>query len=875
MEITVGTMPNINLYIFELVQNSLDCDATEVSFTVEESRVSFLHNGHSFGETDKHVRGMSNIFQSTKTLGSIGFMGFGFKTAYKRFTRVDISDTDGWRFYYDVSEREIKLTPTISIYSRDWLGAVVPKWDSQISPPAEGFTTKFTMQGVPNENQDTPLLDDWKDLLRDNNVGIAILSLMGLKKFTLIDDINSIKYTWELSYNAEESKIYSYQTEERQGAELEQKSQTWFVAIRKFIPSDEAIKSLSQSRLKNILANAGSKIHEVWGKIKKEYTIYGLVSMNDDHFVAAGKGTVFATFPLNATVPFDMHMQADWLLDLSRKGLREVQTNPWQQCIFQNVAVLLANFLKQIPKLASASQIASVFDVLHMKTDSSPSSSVFDFSDPAWIKTLRDELEGFQFIPVKDSETDFPVLKSLSEVYVLPHTKQNFPPFSNKLFGRFIVDRNLVNDAFIQFMVKNGLMQELDIGVLTETWKKEGLANWWDEVNHESRSEAQKQQMFLDLWSFLVTTFTSRTAAKFACVLSVEGKWICPSELIVLEDKLKNRYDVPLPTDPYYAEAIQLLEPHLPKNRLIAGWMQVLIKASGEWGTANRFAYDWLMSNCKKQSIEAVVTSAFSSVANARDDAIFKQILGFTGWLVFKNSPTFISHVIARDENGERSLVPASSARLSSPYISDKYYAKVVDTIYGESPKIVPDYIEMEIGDFKKPDERALFWRDIFEALSPLGDVKLEEFVSQELGVAQDYKAAKHKVAEILSLMPSDLTETHTTIQFGWKIKDTKLSASLTIQKAREIGAWLRHGLDNLRTVKPHIYAEGYNRRSFYAYGPTGSASWVKTLASLPWIQDPSGEWRTPATITKEDAGLFLGGKVVQLLGEKGLVFKQ
>jgi hypothetical protein len=113
VEITVSTMPNINLYIFELVQNSIDCGASEVSFLLEDNagmfmmcyfhcQVSFQHNGDPFGETDKHVKGMSNIFQSTKTLGSIGFMGFGFKTVYKRFTRVDISDNCGWKFFFDV-----------------------------------------------------------------------------------------------------------------------------------------------------------------------------------------------------------------------------------------------------------------------------------------------------------------------------------------------------------------------------------------------------------------------------------------------------------------------------------------------------------------------------------------------------------------------------------------------------------------------------------------------------------------------------------------------------------------------------------------------------------------------------------------------------
>lgn len=38
VEITVSTMPNINLYIFELVQNSLDCGASEVKFKLGQNK---------------------------------------------------------------------------------------------------------------------------------------------------------------------------------------------------------------------------------------------------------------------------------------------------------------------------------------------------------------------------------------------------------------------------------------------------------------------------------------------------------------------------------------------------------------------------------------------------------------------------------------------------------------------------------------------------------------------------------------------------------------------------------------------------------------------------------------------------------------------
>jgi len=109
LDITVTTIPNINLYIFELLQNALDSGATRVLVDValgQAPQVTFQHDGPGgLGDDARHVRGMSNIFQSTKTVGSVGFMGFGFKTIYKRYQTVSVSDINGWSFRFHVPVR--------------------------------------------------------------------------------------------------------------------------------------------------------------------------------------------------------------------------------------------------------------------------------------------------------------------------------------------------------------------------------------------------------------------------------------------------------------------------------------------------------------------------------------------------------------------------------------------------------------------------------------------------------------------------------------------------------------------------------------------------------------------------------------------------
>lgn len=66
LEITVSSIPNLNLYLFELVQNSLDVHATHLRIEASGDSLSFEHNGASFGKELKHVAGLANVFQSSK-----------------------------------------------------------------------------------------------------------------------------------------------------------------------------------------------------------------------------------------------------------------------------------------------------------------------------------------------------------------------------------------------------------------------------------------------------------------------------------------------------------------------------------------------------------------------------------------------------------------------------------------------------------------------------------------------------------------------------------------------------------------------------------------------------------------------------------------
>ena len=69
-------------FVYELLQNAEDAEATQVLISLHEDRLEFLHNGMNFNEAD--VRGICGVGEGTKPedLTKIGKFGIGFKSVY-------------------------------------------------------------------------------------------------------------------------------------------------------------------------------------------------------------------------------------------------------------------------------------------------------------------------------------------------------------------------------------------------------------------------------------------------------------------------------------------------------------------------------------------------------------------------------------------------------------------------------------------------------------------------------------------------------------------------------------------------------------------------------------------------------------------------
>jgi|SaaInlStandDraft_3_1057020.scaffolds.fasta_scaffold02543_3 hypothetical protein len=68
-------------FVFELLQNSEDANATKVEFKLSDNSLIFLHNGtRAFSEDD--INSITNIGNSNKSINKIGKFGVGFKSVF-------------------------------------------------------------------------------------------------------------------------------------------------------------------------------------------------------------------------------------------------------------------------------------------------------------------------------------------------------------------------------------------------------------------------------------------------------------------------------------------------------------------------------------------------------------------------------------------------------------------------------------------------------------------------------------------------------------------------------------------------------------------------------------------------------------------------
>lgn len=94
-ELFAGQYSENNHFVYELLQNAEDADATFITFVYRSDRLVIYHNGRPFDERD--VDGICSVMKSAKDKNSaqtIGHFGFGFKSVFKYTARPEVYSND-------------------------------------------------------------------------------------------------------------------------------------------------------------------------------------------------------------------------------------------------------------------------------------------------------------------------------------------------------------------------------------------------------------------------------------------------------------------------------------------------------------------------------------------------------------------------------------------------------------------------------------------------------------------------------------------------------------------------------------------------------------------------------------------------------------
>ena len=313
------------IYLAELVQNAIDAKARRIMFEPRaDGGLVFEHDGKAF--TDKDVHALCTRGVSTKSTNTVGFMGVGFKSVFKAYETVAVTSGD-WSF-------RLTVPPDADFGVRQWIGAVLPKWEPNAEPPSEGYTCRFEMS-----RRVTPGAGDGdlRQLLREGE------SLLPLLAWNRVVELTVGGQHWELDPDevplgggdASRLKVSAVAGDgSRRG---------WLLLVKAYQPSEQAVLRFLRHRQIQPTPEEKDSVLAAARRLREVVLFCELSS--DGSPMPVTRGQCFSLVPTGQTTCLGLHLQAEWLLDISRREPMGISGDPWQEEILAQVPHLLKAYL--------------------------------------------------------------------------------------------------------------------------------------------------------------------------------------------------------------------------------------------------------------------------------------------------------------------------------------------------------------------------------------------------------------------------------------------------------------------------------------------------------------------------------------------------
>ena len=758
-----AALPSPWMYVYELTQNALDAGAQRVCWRLDGDDVLFQHDGCK--ELDEpHVRGIASVGASTKGLDAIGFMGIGFKSVFARFREARVAGS-GWRFRFTVP---VESGPFGSKVPK-WFETLLPAWDDDAPLPDEGYSTAFLFR-QPADPARTVRADLQRLASPKDSTPLAVLALRGLRQLRIGDN------AWDLTHH---DGIISLCHPERDGA------CRWKAFVSTYRPSDAAMRNLLEVR-REIRVQADDR----W--LQAERQVVALLPLDDDGLPQPpDTGRVYSTLPTRARLPFGFHLQADWLVNIGRQDIREVDGNPWQEAIVRQVPDLVHQLLRWLAHGPPAERSQGYRALCEPTEGNGPLDQPFRALRQDFISTLA----GAVVVPIHGAGSG--QFRTPDQVANLPRPFRD--TFGSRwrpdlLFGLDLMDENLLGGRATGFARWLGWGREIEESDVA--WV-ETVPLWWDALSHDQQTDA-----LFALWQGI-----SDSEWNDAPVVPTEaGAWRRASDTVWLNE------EPPSAKEPGGTAVLAALADHLPSanERLPPRLRQAVNQEHGEGAS-------WFGLYRRDRMLSAVIREVCESVRDAAD----LLLVPLVRWALHRGRRRDLVPRVLTEEG----IRKPSDALLADPFVGGGRYRRV---LFPKLPALVADYEDSDSLEAVVP---------FLQQLGVRGGVALK---NQETRVS-DFNS--QKVAELIGVQVTEVEPARRLD--GYRVVDPDFPFNVEDVPADALQDWLSRG---------HAALRGKGRRKAFSHWyadvtTTGRkpAAWIEALQTQPWLLCTDGQRRRPA----------------------------
>ena len=593
--------------------------------------------------------------------------------------------------------------------------------------------------------------------------------------------------------------------------------------------------------------------------------VLGVLPLDNDGIPAPpDRGHVYATLPTEVTLPFGLHINADWLLNISRSGLREIEDNPWQRDIVDKVADILVNFLEWSADTHTQPDAAKAA----FKALAQPSSEAGGLesllAEERWLSRLRDRIEDAAVLPVWTEETGTLAYAKPGDVLVPPEPLAN--AFRKEpelrptvlLRGRVLMNDVLGPNAF-GLLSRIGFLAEMSPQDLERAWDG-GLEDWWETLLDE---QGNRRRLLFQIWA-AVADLASNEAwqnVNVPCIRSGAAEWITVGEAVFLNEAL------PAKDEPGGLETRRFMQPFIPDaNRLETEWVATLRRRRQQEPEHVLLSqvWDWIEGHAHSISLRDIVSDALDALMSSTNpDWSVLAPLGY--WAKHRNRADLLTHVLVQSK-GNKWGVPVGKALLADPYVE---YAQDRHRLFSGFPVIAGVYVETDPKNAGPHD-----WRTFFEKAGAKGGLEVRSSKKNASRWGQQ------DVANFLDCEIDDIPESNFR---GYSLLDFDVEPSLPrpdspIEQRTALAAWLEDGFRVLKGKGKR--KTSYTYYSAYEFIGNNPSVWVAKLSQIAWVPCDDGELRfsrnvlNQSDLAREDAPFAkLASEFLSVLEQEGVEF--